>query len=83
MIQLLDDWRLESDDWSPYSSLATRQSGPALHLGQVILFTPSKSLKAASLVEDFWGETFLKGSLVLTLADWQMCGEANAKIILR
>jgi len=28
-------------------------------------------------------ETFLKGTLVLTLADWQMCGEANAKTILR
>jgi hypothetical protein len=26
---------------------------------------------------------FIKGSLLVTLADWQMCGEANAKIILR
>jgi hypothetical protein len=28
-------------------------------------------------------EMFIKGSPVVTLANWQMCGEANAKVVLR
>jgi hypothetical protein len=32
---------------------------------------------------NFRAETFIKGSQLVTLANWQMCGEANAKIVLR
>ena len=73
---------IELDNLSPYSSLAEENDltklTSALSEGQEVF---SESL--LDLSWEFWAEMFLKGSLMVTLADWQMCGEANAKIILR
>jgi len=43
----------------------------------------SFTLPVRGILREFQAEMLIKGSLMVTLADWQMCGEANAKIILR
>jgi hypothetical protein len=73
---------IELDNLSPYSSLAGENDPPKLPgaLSERQEVFPESLLDISC---EFWAEMFIKGSLMVTLADWQMCGEANAKTILR